>query len=87
MAFDLFQRIKGLQTYLASWPGVDQTLSIVDYSELLDRAIQRNGTVRELAALAQAQLRPLQKWESPTIRLQAFGGILSNSQGSPNWCT
>ena len=86
MALDLFQRIKGLQTHLATWQGIDQTLSIVDYSELLDRAIQRTGTVRELGALAQAQLRPFQIWESHVIGLQAFGGILSNSQGSPNWC-
>src|ERR1700730_15105925 len=41
---DLFERIKGLQTFLAAMPGVDQTLSIVDYGELLDRAIQNNGT-------------------------------------------
>ncbi len=43
MTFDLFQRIKGLQTYLAAAPGVDQSLSIADYCELLDRAIQNNG--------------------------------------------
>ena len=42
MTFDLFQRIKGLQTYLAAAPGIDQSLSIVDYCELLDRAIQNN---------------------------------------------
>jgi predicted RND superfamily exporter protein len=44
MTFDLFQRINGLQAYLAGAPGVDQSLSIVDYCELLDRAIQNNGT-------------------------------------------
>jgi len=44
MTFDLFHRIKGLQEYLAAAPGVDQSLSIVDYCELLDRAIQNNGT-------------------------------------------
>ncbi|HLW69728.1 MAG TPA: MMPL family transporter [Candidatus Binataceae bacterium] len=43
MTFELFQRIKGLQNYLAVMPGVDQTLSIVDYGELLDRAIQNNA--------------------------------------------
>jgi hypothetical protein len=35
-------RIKGLQTYLATLPGIDQTISIVDVCELLDRAIQNN---------------------------------------------
>jgi predicted RND superfamily exporter protein len=44
LTFDLFERIKGLQSYLTTIPGVDQTLSIVDYGELLDRAIQNNGT-------------------------------------------
>jgi uncharacterized protein len=42
MTFDLLKRIKGLQTYLATLPGIDQTLSIVDYCELIDRAIQRS---------------------------------------------
>lgn len=49
MAFDLFERIKGLQAYLATLPRVDQTLSIVDYCELLDRAIQSNGTGEKAA--------------------------------------
>jgi uncharacterized protein len=42
MTLDLLQRIKALQTYLDGWSGVNQTLSIVDYSELLDQAIQSN---------------------------------------------
>ncbi|MGH7836682.1 MAG: cyclic nucleotide-binding domain-containing protein, partial [Candidatus Binataceae bacterium] len=40
--FDLLARIKGLQAHLATLPGIDQTVSIVDYCELLDRAIQSN---------------------------------------------
>jgi predicted RND superfamily exporter protein len=43
-AFDLLERINGLQTYLATLPGIDQTLSIVDFGELIDRAIQSNRT-------------------------------------------
>lgn len=46
--FDLLERIKGLQTYLATLPGIDQTVSIVDYCELLDRAIQSNRTGEEV---------------------------------------
>ncbi len=46
--FDLLKRIKGLQTHLATLPGIDQTVSIVDYCELLDRAIQRNKTRDEV---------------------------------------
>ena len=46
--FDLLERIKGLQTYLATLPGIDQTVSIVDYCELLDRALQSNRTGEEV---------------------------------------
>jgi len=40
ITFDLLKRIKGLQTYLATLPDIDQSLSIVDYCELIDRAIE-----------------------------------------------
>ena len=43
MTFDLFQRVKGLQTYLAGLSGIDQSLSIVDYCELVDRALLNNA--------------------------------------------
>ena len=60
LTFDLFQRIKGLQTYLATAPGVDQSLSIVDYCDLLDRAIQNNetgGNISSTGAAAPATSR------------------------------
>jgi hypothetical protein len=41
--FDLLKRIKGLQTYLAALPGIDQTISIVDLCEVVDRSIQNSG--------------------------------------------
>jgi predicted RND superfamily exporter protein len=44
LSLDLFRRIKGLQAYLATMPGIDQSLSIVDFAELLDRALQHNAT-------------------------------------------
>ena len=47
-SFDLLERIKGLQTYLATLPGVDQTVSLVNYCELLDRAIQSGGTGEDI---------------------------------------
>ncbi len=43
-SWDVLRRIKGLQRYLTSLPGVDQTLSLVDYCELFDKAIQSGGT-------------------------------------------
>jgi uncharacterized protein len=46
--FDLLKRIKGLQTHLATLPGIDQTISIVDFCELVDRSIQSNGAGKEV---------------------------------------
>ena len=39
-SWDLLRRIKGLQRYLATLPGIDHTLSLVDYCELFDKALQ-----------------------------------------------
>jgi predicted RND superfamily exporter protein/CRP-like cAMP-binding protein len=41
---DLVKRIRGLQDHLATLPGVDQTISIADYCELIDRALQHGGS-------------------------------------------
>ena len=41
---DLLKRIKCLQFHLASLPGVDQTLSLADYVDLIDRALQSSGS-------------------------------------------
>jgi uncharacterized protein len=41
---ELLKRIKGLQTHLATVPGIDQSISIVDVCELVDRSIQSNGS-------------------------------------------
>jgi len=41
--WNLLRRIKGLQQYLATLPGVDQSLSLVDYCDLLDKAVQTGG--------------------------------------------
>jgi len=39
-SWDLLRRIKGLQRYLATLPGIDHTLSLVDFCEYFDKAIQ-----------------------------------------------
>ena len=41
--WDTLRRIKDLQTYIDSLPGVDKTVSFVDYCELLDRGAQSGG--------------------------------------------
>lgn len=41
--WDTLRRIKDLQRYIDSLPGVDKTVSFVDYCELLDRGAQEGG--------------------------------------------
>ena len=41
--WDTLRRIKDLQTYIDGLPGVDKTVSFVDYCELLDRGAQSGG--------------------------------------------
>jgi hypothetical protein len=41
--WDILKRIKDLQLYLATLPGVDQTISLADYAEIVDRAIRKGG--------------------------------------------
>ena len=41
--WDTLRRIKDLQDYIDSLPGVDKTVSFVDYCEMLDRGAQEGG--------------------------------------------
>ena len=41
--WDTLRRIKDLQSYIDGLPGVDKTVSFVDYCELLDRGAQSGG--------------------------------------------
>ena len=41
--WDTLRRIKNLQSYINGLPGVDKTVSFVDYCELLDRGAQSGG--------------------------------------------
>ena len=87
---DLLERIKGLQTYLATLPGIDQTVSIVDYCELLDRAIQSNRTGEEVGGSEEGETptpppasagTPLTTfWEHP----EQLRGVMQLVNISPN---
>jgi hypothetical protein len=46
-SWDILKRIKDLQLYLATIPGVDQTVSLADYCELIDKAIRKGGSASE----------------------------------------
>jgi hypothetical protein len=87
--FDLLERIKGLQTYLAALPGVDQTVSIVDYCELLDQAILSNRTGEDVESSeegapptpppASAGAPMTTFWERP----EQLGGVMQLVHTSP----
>ncbi|MBI3756389.1 MAG: MMPL family transporter [Deltaproteobacteria bacterium] len=40
--WDVLKQIKELQRYLATLPGVDQTIALTDYCEIIDRAIRKS---------------------------------------------
>jgi uncharacterized protein len=58
-SWDLLRRIKALQLHLASLPGIDQTLSLVDYCELFDTAIQHGGPSNDALAGETGEAAPL----------------------------
>ncbi len=56
-SWDILRRIKGLQRYLATLEGVDHTLSLVDYCELFDKALQ-SGVPMEGVGAADINVPP-----------------------------
>ncbi|MBI3248888.1 MAG: MMPL family transporter [Deltaproteobacteria bacterium] len=46
--WDIVKRIRDLQLYLATQPGIDQTTSLADICELMDRAIRKGGSADDI---------------------------------------
>lgn len=90
MNFDLLQRIKDLQTYLTALPGIDQTLSIVNYCELFDRALQSGeaGVVTGASGDAKTASRSVLTtfWQHPEqlVGVTQFIAMLQQRQGTAN---
>lgn len=42
-SWNILRRIKDLQLYLATLPGIDRTTSLADFCELIDRALRKGG--------------------------------------------
>jgi len=91
MNFDLIERIKGLQTYLITLPGIDQTLSIVNYCELFDRALQSGETGTATGNPAEAKTAASGSslttfWEHPEqlVGVTQFIGMIQQRQGASN---
>lgn len=62
--WDTLWRIKNLQLYIDSLPGVEKTVSFVDYCELLDRGIQEIPLVEDIAGSPQPE-NATTFWENP----------------------
>lgn len=62
--WDTLWRIKNLQLYLDSLPGVAKTISFVDYCEMLDKGLQEIPPEGESAAAA-PQGKKTTLWENP----------------------
>ncbi len=63
--WDTLWRIKNLQLYLASLPGVEKTISFVDYCEMLDKGLQAIPPEGE-SVTASPQGKKTTFWENPT---------------------
>src|SRR5262249_33912870 len=55
---DLLKRIKCLQRHLATVPGVDQTLSLADYADLVDRGLHNNSPAEGDIVVDEAGAQP-----------------------------
>lgn len=62
--WDTLRRVKDLQLYIDSLPGIEKTVSFVDYCELLDRGIQNMPSQDEPAVSPESQPHT-SFWENP----------------------
>jgi len=63
---DTLWRIKNLQLYIDSLPGVEKTISFVDYCELLDQGLQELVADERTLASAQEEEPTPTFWEDPS---------------------
>jgi predicted RND superfamily exporter protein len=87
--WDTLRRMKDLQLYLDALPGVEKTLSFVDYCELLDRGAQEGGgglLVSPEGEIIEAPPPEERKtfWEEPA-QLKAVMQLVAGSPKSFAW--
>jgi hypothetical protein len=63
--WDTLWRIKNLQLYIASLPGVEKTVSFVDYCEMLDEGLQELPPEGEVATAPPSGAKNTSFWENP----------------------
>ncbi len=84
--WDTLRRIKDLQSYIDSLPGVDKTVSFVDYCELLDRGAQSGGGEIMVGPggeiiMAPSPENPTTFWQEPS-QLRAVMQLVAGSPTS-----
>ncbi len=63
--WDTLRRIRDLQRYVDSLPGIEKTISFVDYCEILDRGIQAIPPLEEMPVDSRSQEKTT-FWENPS---------------------
>ena len=63
--WDTLRRIKELQRYVDSLPGIEKTISLVDYCEILDRGIQAIPPLEEMPEASQPE-EETTFWQNPS---------------------
>lgn len=62
--WETLRRIKDLQTYINSLPGINKTLSLVDAAELVEKGVQAIPPIE--GETLETATKPLPFWEDPT---------------------
>ncbi len=68
--WDTLRRIKDLQSYINGLPGVDKTVSFVDYCEMLDRGAQSGGGEMTVGPGGEIIAAPPQRGNVSSTRLE-----------------
>jgi predicted RND superfamily exporter protein len=83
--WDTLRRMKDLQLYIDSLPGVDKTVSFVDYCEMLDRGAQQGGGDEILVSPEGEIVESLPQGEQTTFwdNPAQLGAVMQLVAGSP----
>jgi len=77
--WDTLWRIKNLQLYIDSLPGVEKTISFVDYCEMLDRGLQEIPPEGEAAPALSQEDKKTTFWENPAQLAEVMQLVFLNA--------
>ena len=82
---DTLQRIRTLQHAIDALPGVDKTISFVDYAELLDRGSQTGGDEGDMVVDDSGNLVPAGAAAATVARRRPSGTTRRSSTRCSSW--